>query len=67
MFVHEIRYFLTEYDPGRPWVLVKEARELTVQLADETDFTAWAARAWPSPRYKAQRVPDALRPWRPTQ
>jgi hypothetical protein len=58
------RYQVAEYDPQRPWVLVDEIRQLTIQLNDDENFTAWAAQAWPPPRYKAELEPDELQPWR---
>jgi hypothetical protein len=63
MFVREFRYTVAEYDPQQPWLLVGEIRRLTVQLQDAETFTAWAARRWPTPRYKAELEPEALRPW----
>jgi hypothetical protein len=57
VFVPEFRYTVAEYDPRQPWLLVGEIRRLTVQLEDAEAFTAWAARRWPAPRYKAEREP----------
>jgi hypothetical protein len=63
VFVREFRYTIAEYDPQQPWLLVGEIRQLTVQLDDTETFSAWAARTWPAPRYKAELEPEALRPW----
>ena len=61
--MHEFRYTFAEYDPRQPWLLVGEIRRLTVRLEDTETFSAWAARTWPAPRYKAELEPEALRPW----
>ena len=61
VFVPELRYTVTEYDPHRPWVMVSRTRGLVVAL-DAEDFPAWAARAWPAPRYTTEIEPGALRP-----
>lgn len=58
----EYRYTVAEYDPARPWVLVGALRQLTVELDEGEDFAAWAARAWPRPRYQVHRLPE-LGPW----
>jgi hypothetical protein len=63
MFVREFRYVVTEYDPHRPWLLVGEPRRLTVELEHAGSFTAWAARTWPPPRYRADLEPETLGPW----
>jgi hypothetical protein len=62
VFVPELRYTVTEYDPQRPWVMVSRTRGLAVDL-DAEDFPAWAARAWPATRYTTEIEPGALRPW----
>jgi hypothetical protein len=62
VFVSELRYTVTEYDAQRPWVVLAQTRGLVVDL-DTEDFAAWAARAWPAPRYKADLEPGALKPW----
>jgi hypothetical protein len=63
VFVRELRYTVTEYDPDQPWLLVGEIRRLAVHLEDAETFSAWAARTWPAPRFKAELEPEALRPW----
>ena len=63
VFVREFRYTVTEYDRNHPWLLVGEIRRLTVELEDTESFSAWAARTWPPPRYKAELEPEALGPW----
>jgi hypothetical protein len=62
VFVPELRYSVTECDPQRPWVMVTRTRGLVVDI-DADDFPAWAASAWPAPRYKTELEPGALRPW----
>jgi len=64
VFVPELRYTVTEYDPQRPWMMVSRTRGLVVTL-DAEAFPAWAARAWPAPRYTTELEPGALRPWQP--
>jgi hypothetical protein len=56
------RYTVAEYEPRRPWVVVGPLRELTVNLDDGEDFRAWAAQAWPRPRYQVDLLPE-LGPW----
>ena len=58
----EYRYTLAEYDPDKPWLVLGPLRHMTVELDDDVDFLAWAAKAWPRPRYQAVLVPD-LPPW----
>jgi hypothetical protein len=62
VFVPELRYTVTEYDPERPWVMLTQTRGLVVDL-DAQDFPAWAARAWPAPRYRTELEPGTLEPW----
>lgn len=59
-------YTVAEYDSERPWVVVGPLRQMTVELDDSEDFLAWAARAWPRPRYQAVLVPG-LPPWESTR
>jgi hypothetical protein len=63
VFVPEFRYTVAEYDPRQPWLLVGEIRRRTVELEDADTFTAWAARRWPPPQYKAELEPETLGPW----
>lgn len=56
------RYTVAEYDPGRPWVVVGPLREFAVELEEGEDFRAWAAQAWPRPRYQVDLLPE-LGPW----
>lgn len=63
MFVPTYHYTVIEYDARRPWVILGPLRRMTVELDDGEDFTAWAAQAWPRPRYQADLEPEPLRPW----
>ena len=54
-------YTVAEYDPHRPWLVVGPLRRMTVELPDGADFLAWAAQAWPQPRYQAVLVPELPR------
>ncbi|MFZ1996500.1 MAG: hypothetical protein WAU75_20480 [Solirubrobacteraceae bacterium] len=56
-------YTVTEYDARRPWLIVGPLRRMTVELEDGEDFATWAAKAWPRPRYQADREPEPLPPW----
>jgi hypothetical protein len=56
------RYTVAEYDPRRPWVVLGPLRHFTVELEDGDDFAAWAAQAWPRPRYQVDLLPE-LGPW----
>ena len=58
----EYRYTVAEYEPARPWVLVGALREHSVELDDGEEFAAWAAQAWPRPRYQVDLLPE-LGPW----
>jgi hypothetical protein len=60
--VSEYRYTVAEYEPDRPWILVGCLRRLSVELSDGEDFAAWAAQAWPRPRYQVDLLPE-LPPW----
>ena len=57
----EYAYTVAEYEAARPWVLVGALRD-RVELDEGEDFTAWAARAWPRPRYEVALLTE-LGPW----
>jgi hypothetical protein len=65
VFVPEYRYTLTEHDPHRPWLVVRQTHR-TFALDDGVIFFDWAHDEWPAPRWSFTLDPWGVSPQRPT-
>ena len=57
MFVPSYSFELTEHDPARPWIVVRQERR-SIFLDDGVNFFTWARKAWPEERFSVE-----LDPW----
>jgi hypothetical protein len=55
--VPEYGYTLAEYDPERPWIVIRQGHR-TVTLDAGLNFFEWAHEQWPAPRWTVE-----LDPW----
>jgi hypothetical protein len=53
----EYGYTLTEYDPERPWIVIRQEHR-TITLDDGLNFFEWAHEQWPATAWTAE-----LDPW----
>jgi hypothetical protein len=62
MFVRSYAYTVAEHDLERPWLVLGEIRQLTVELPDGESFHDWASKEWPAPRFQVELAPWQLTP-----